>query len=80
MGAAAIVVTTVLALYGLLERDHRIEHKQDDVLLAARARVMAIADSSCQKSLRAAPNDSVRASIMDQCVQLIIVSEKAKAK
>jgi hypothetical protein len=77
---AGAIALTVLVVFGLLSREHRIAEKQSDVLLLARARTMAIADSSCQASLRLAPNDSVRASIVDACVQLIIVTERAKQK
>ena len=62
------IIATVVALFGITAREAQVNHQQQQIANDAQTRVAAAADPACQEQLRYAPNDSVRASIVDGCV------------
>ena len=71
--AAAIAVV-------LVSSEHRVNRHQQQVADRARARTIAVADPSCQDSLRFATTDSARATIIDGCVARILDQQVAQSR
>lgn len=74
------IAVAVLALFGLTARDNQVNDQQRHVADVAHVREEAVRDASCQDSLRSAPNDSIRASIVDGCVHRILVSRHVASR
>jgi hypothetical protein len=71
-----VIVLAAIATFALLKREDSTNHHKREVLSAAQVRMSAVADPACQDSLRFAPNDSVRASIVDGCVGRLIARNR----
>ena len=67
-----VIVAVALATFGLLKRESVTVNHSREVLSASQVRMAAVADPRCQDSLRFAPNDSIRASIVDGCVARLV--------
>ena len=67
-----VIVAVALATFGLLKRESVTVNHSREVLSASQVRMAAVSDPGCQDSLRFAPNDSIRASIVDGCVSRLV--------
>ena len=73
------IAAAVAALIGMTARDIAVAHHEHDVATVADARFAAVHEAQCQDSLRLATTDSVRATIVDGCVQRILAKAHEKA-
>jgi hypothetical protein len=74
-----VIVAVALATFGLLKRESVTVNHAREVVSASQVRMAAVADPACQDSLRFAPNDSVRASIVDGCVSRLVLRNSVSA-
>jgi hypothetical protein len=75
-----VIVAIALATFGLMKRESVAVSHSREVLSASQVRMAAVADPGCQDSLKFAPNDSVRASIVDGCVSRLVMRNAVSAK
>ncbi|HKO15655.1 MAG TPA: hypothetical protein VJU87_05415 [Gemmatimonadaceae bacterium] len=70
------IALAVAAVVGLTMRENQVLKEEQAVRERAAARTIAASDPNCQAELRTAQNDSVRAVIVQSCVDHAVASRK----
>lgn len=72
------IALAVAAVVGLTMRENQVLKEEQAVRDRAAARTVAASDPSCQASLKTAQNDSVRAVIVQSCVDRAVASRSTE--